>query len=62
MSGAFIVRHGQIVAAHALARTFKVLRQIQAQNELRDRLASVAAAKAWNVDMATRKAAKRGKV
>lgn len=52
---------GQYVIAYSHAQRIVLSRNLAKQKEMRERLASVEAGKAWNADMAARKAAKGGK-
>lgn len=49
---------GQYLTLYRLAQAQKLAIKLAQQKELRERLAGVAAAKAWNADMAARKASK----
>lgn len=49
---------GQYLALYRLAQAQKLAVRLANQKELRDRLAGVAAGKAWNANMAARKVAK----
>ena len=51
----------QYVIAYSHMQRRQLAFKLARQKEMRERLAGVAAGKAWNVDMAARKAAKGGK-
>lgn len=51
---------GQYLALYRLGQAQNLAIKLAQQKELRERLARVAAAKAWNADMAARKAVKGG--
>ena len=51
----------QYVIAYSHMQRRQLAFKLARQKEMRERLAGVAAGKAWNVDMAGRKAAKGGK-
>jgi ABC-type branched-subunit amino acid transport system substrate-binding protein len=52
---------GQYVVAYSYGQRMQLALKLARQREMRERLAGVAAGKAWNADMVARKAAKGGK-
>ena len=52
---------GQYVIAYSYGQRMQLALKVARQREMRERLASAAAGRAWNSDMAARRAAKGGK-
>lgn len=52
---------GQYVVAYSYGQRMQLALKLARQWQMRERLAGVAAGKAWNADMVARKAAKGGK-
>lgn len=52
---------GQYVIAYSYGQRMQLALKLARQKEMRERLASAAAGRAWNSDMAARRAAKGGK-